>query len=269
MSPTTRHVTLHFQKGQTIAEFLVVSAVLVPMILMLASFANLLDVQVTATKAARFAAWEATAYQSVSAEDTKARINKLILNRDWSDFGPNQASTAGRYPSVVNLTDGVAFTDVCEGGCTNVVSGFTDNQDSTLGQAAGLGTDSLKVVPISIPLSSNSALLKLVSMTGYRSATYTDLDQPFDNLAGKNQFHINAKAPMATGGGIALSESSFTSTVADVSRGGDKLEAFENAVILGAPLINFLGFKEMEMGMGDDGTNTTSDAQSTILPAYD
>ena len=268
---------LRSQQGQSIAEFLVVSSVLVPMILMIASFANLLDVQVTATKAARFAAWEGTVYQNVSSTATKTRINHLMLqNRAWSDFGPNQASVSGKYPSVVNLAKGVAFTGVCDGGCDSVGSGFTNNQNSILGQAAGLGQDKLKTVPISIPLSSDSALFKLVKMTGYRSATYTGLDAPMDDLAGEKQFHVEAVAPMVSGGGVAVNEESFTSVVALVSHDGTHLKNFERVgfsigsldIGVGTPLINALGFEEMASGTGDANTSTTSESQSTILPDY-
>ncbi|PCJ29398.1 MAG: hypothetical protein COA99_19485, partial [Moraxellaceae bacterium] len=264
------------QHGQSIAEFLVVSAVLVPMLLMIASFANLLDVQVTASKAARFAAWEGTVYQSVSTNDTETRINNLILNRSWSDFGPDSSSVAGSFPSIVNLNDGVAFDPNCfDVSCGNIVP-LTNNQNGLLGQAAGLGLDRLKTTPISIPLNSNSALFRLVSMTDYRTSTYTDFNAPSDELAGVAQFHMRASAPMMSGGGVPVNEASFTATVAQASLGGAQLAAFErvggsfNAVDigLGAPIIKLLGFQEMQSGMGSDNTNTTSTAQSTTLPIF-
>ncbi len=267
MRLVSKRMNAAFQQGQSIAEFLVVSSVLVPMILMIASFANLLDVQVTASKAARFASWEGTVYQNVSEEGSKERINKLILNRSWSDFGPSQASVAGKFPSVVDLIAGVGFVSDCSGGCEEVGKGFTDNQNGRLGVASGLGNDVLKTTPISIPLNSDSALFKLVSMTGYRTVSYTDLETPFDDVAGERRFNVRAVAPMVSGGGVAISEEDFTTTVEDASLGGKPLESFEKAVVLGSPLIKLLGFKEMESGMGADGTSTTAQSQSTLLPS--
>ena len=268
---------MKLQSGQSIAEFLVVSSVLVPMILMIASFANLLDVQVTATKAARFAAWEGTVYQAVSAQDTQDRINNLLLKpRQWSDFGPDQTASSGQFPSVVNKVKGVAFTALCDGGCDSVGAGFTNNQSSILGKAAGLGKDELKATPISIPLNTDSALFKIVNLTGYRTANYTDFDAPADELAGEMQFHVEAVAPMVSGGGVAMDEQSFSAVVAKASHDGTALKNFERVgfsvagtdIGVGAPLIDFLGFEEMSSGMGDANTSTTSSAQSTILPDY-
>lgn len=272
-------------KGQSMTEFLVVASVLVPMILTIASFANLLDVQLTASKAARFAGWERTVYIDQARGGTwdyaaidshiKDNINQLILTRPWTDFGPGMESSVNPV-SLVDTNTGVAFS-------SKELSRAAHNTgtQSGMASAAGLGQSVIESAQISVPLNSSSSLFRLVEFFNYQQAKYTDLDKPLDEVANQNRFNLTESAPIVANGfatddsARALSESVFKETVTGVALDGRPLQQFERGVIafgdvnLGSGAIRYLGgFKEMSLGMGDDGVNTTANEQSRILPSY-
>ena len=272
-------------KGQSMTEFLVVASVLVPMILTIASFANLLDVQLTASKAARFAGWERTVYidktrggewdSSEIRGHIEENINKLILTRPWTDFGPGMESSVNPV-SLVDTNAGVTFLPKELARATH-----NTGTQSGMATAAGLGQSVIESSQISVPLNSSSSLFRLVEFFNYQQAKYTDLDKPLDEVANQNRFNLTESAPIVANGfanddsAQALSEAAFKETVTGVALDGRPLQQFERGVIafgdvnLGSGAIRYLGgFKEMSLGMGDDGVNTTANEQSRILPSY-
>ncbi len=272
-------------KGQSMTEFLVVASVLVPMILTIASFANLLDVQLTASKAARFAGWERTVYIDETRggewdtgeirDHIKENINQLILTRPWTDFGPGMESSVNPV-SLVDTNAGVEFVP-------RELARAIHNTGTQSGMAtaAGLGQSVIESSQISVPLNSSSSLFRLVEFFNYQQAKYTDLDKPLDEVANLNRFNLTESAPIIANGfadddsAQALSEAAFKETVTGVALDGRPLQQFERGVIafgdvnLGSGAIRYLGgFKEMSLGMGDEGVNTTANEQSRILPSY-
>ena len=256
--------------GQAISEFLIVAAVLVPLLLLIASFANLLDVNTTATKAARFAGWERTVTntnQGVSNAEITTRIEGNIqelfmTTNKWSDFAQGGKRTATNLPSIVDLGAGVSTKTDFSGSITH---NFNRVQNSTIGARTGLGNEDLMSPQVSIPLDSDNSLLKIAEVVGYRETNYRNQATPYDDVAGESRFHIDASAPMVADGWIPNSEDGFTDTIEELSKGGKVLGKFEN--VAGSSVINFLGFQEMRMGRGDDGLRTVAEGQSEILPS--
>lgn len=67
------------QKGQALAEFLVYSAWFIPFVFMLIAIVQMMKVQTQTHKAARYVAWERTAY---TGDDYQARLNDPINGFD-------------------------------------------------------------------------------------------------------------------------------------------------------------------------------------------
>ncbi|OUS31236.1 hypothetical protein A9Q99_04355 [Gammaproteobacteria bacterium 45_16_T64] len=273
------------QRGQSVAEFLVVAAVVVPMILTIASFANLLDVQLTASKAARFAGWERTVYIDKSRggewttgeirDHLKLNINELILSRPWNDFGPGKEFAANPTGLVDTIT-GVEFV-------TTELKKLTHDTDtqSVMATASGLGQSVVESAEISIPLNSSSSLLRIVEFVNYQEEKYTDLDEPLDSVANQHRFNLSERAPIVANGfagddfADALTEDGLKETVSKVALDGTPLQQFERGIVgigdfnLGSGAIRYLGgFKEMSLGMGSDGVSTSAENQSRLLPSY-
>ena len=262
-------------KGQAVSEFIAVAAVLVPLLLLVASFANLLDVNTTATKASRFYAWEQTIYstnQGLSSSEINDRIkenmDELLLDIDskkWSDFATGGERTANNLPSLVDKSLGVAFKSERVGSPT---ANFIGVHSTSIGRRAGLNADTLMAPSISIPIDANNSLLKIVEVINFRENNYQNHATPYDEIAGQSRFHIEASAPMITDGWVPEDEDSFTEAIVQLSRGGNTLGIFENPLGLGSSVIsNLLQFEEMELGRGTDGLGVVSGKQSELLPS--
>lgn len=261
--------------GQAMTELIVTAAVLVPLLLMLASFSNLLDLNTTALKASRFAAWERTAYStnnSTSAEldkSIKKNIDRLILNRNWTDFGPGKALAGS--PSMLKKTvvDGEdSYVAIRES--TSKVA-FADNgtPSRSADNVFKFDPEALSSSEISIPINGDYSLFKAVKMLNYRQVEYTNLDAPQNDINGAMEFSVGGSDALIANGWLPTDDDDFQSRVSKATVDGSTLGSFEQAAIFGSGAISWLGFQEMRSGMGDDGTSTVAGNQSEVLPDYD
>ena len=71
------------QSGQAVTEFAVALMVFIPLVLFIVIIANMLHVQTTAHKAARYMAWERVAYFRALIKNTRLgnSVNLLVTNR--------------------------------------------------------------------------------------------------------------------------------------------------------------------------------------------
>lgn len=111
------------QSGQAISEFLVAMLWLVPFALGFYTLAQMWNVQITTSKAARFMAWERTAYDNAGYQAKLndptngfgAEITKYFFEEGGKGFGTNSSGTSREWKgwktgqSMVDLTNGAAI----------------------------------------------------------------------------------------------------------------------------------------------------------------
>lgn len=274
--------TLKTQNGQSVSEFIVTMAVLVPLLLVLASFANLLTLNTETAEAGRLAAWQRTIYKEndqFGVDDTYIRdeiadsIDEVYLQKTYTDFGPGKALNTTALPSIVDR--GVDGGPVSVLTSESVVDGVSMvNSGSRLVRELGdalTNAATMQSPEISIAINSDYSLLKAVNLTGYRSVTYEDPESlPFDRVAGRNQFHTSSRAALIADGWMPGSSSNFAAVTSSVAFDGDGLKAFQGGDGLLSPyrVLDFLGFDEVEaVTRNPDGYTTSSDTQDSILPS--
>ena len=262
--------------GQAMTELLITASVLVPLLLMLGSFSNLLDLNTTALKASRFAAWERTAY-SVNNMATSTELNdhieknidKLILNRNWTDFGPGkELATLPSMLKIKSTVDGKnAYSTVVPTDAKGLLDGFDvpSRQDNRFEFEPEVFTSST----ISIPINEDYSLFKAVKMLSYNKAEYQDMSAPTNNVNGAVEFSVSGSDAIIANSWLPEDEADFQDKVASGTVDGDKLGGFEQAGGFGSSAISWLGFQEMNSGMGEEGTSTVAKKQSEILPDYE
>ena len=119
---------MKLQRGQAMSEFLVSMVWAVPFVFMVVAIANMLKVQTEAHKAARYVAWERTAY---SGDDYQAKLNdpingfdsevtsRFFVNGDVG-FSSGSVGSARRWidweskNSIIDLDDGVRLVGVTD-----------------------------------------------------------------------------------------------------------------------------------------------------------
>ncbi len=257
-------------QGQSIAEFLITIAVLAPLLLMLASFANLLDLSTTGVEASRFAAWQRTVYQErpdYSATDIEAKVQQNIKelfleSSKFSDFGPAQKAVAGKFPSLVDRTAevGLKMPD------TPSALGQIASSNTRIARKLGFSeSDTALYSPeVSLPLNKESSLFRLIDLVSYTETEYdVPNSTPYDEVAGTNRFHIANHSALLASGFQHAGHEDMKKKVEDAAFGGSTLRAFQ-PVALG--VLNFLGFDEVRPPTRGDGRDVVPDEQADILP---
>ncbi len=277
------------QEGQSVSEFIVTMAVLVPLLLVLASFSNLLSLNTETVEAGRLAAWERTVYAESSEfgvdssyieERIADNVRKIYLEKNYTDFGPGKELNTASLPSIVDRTiNGGQPVSVRTPSPGTIAGVGMVNENTRLVQTLRSALNSniaMQSPEISIAINSDYSLLKTVRFSSYRRVDYDDPDSlPNDSIAGRNQFNTSSHSALVAGGWMPGSSSDFTvatSHVAFDGSGQDDLTGERQA--LGYfegdrttyPALDFLGFDEVDLVRGEGGFDTTSDAQDTLLP---
>ena len=271
------------QKGQSVSEFIVTMAVLVPLLLVMASFANLLTLNTETVEAGRLAAWQRTVYKEsdeFGVDDAYIRdeiadsINEVYLQKNYTDFGPGKALNTTALPSLVDRSVNGGPVSVRTPTPTEIDGIAMVNNNTRLVQSLGealTNSATLQSPEVSIAIDSDYSLLKAVKLTGYRTATYENPENlPFDRVAGRNQFHTSSRAALIADGWMPGSSSNFAAVTSSVAFDEDGLKAFQGGDGLLSPyrVFDFFGFDEVEaVTRNRDGYTTSSDTQDSILPS--
>lgn len=274
-----------FQKGQSISEFVVTMAVLAPLLLVLASFSNLLSLNTETVEAGRLAAWERTVYAENTEfgvdsgfieERVADNVNRIYLHKNYTDFGPGKELNTGSLPSIVDRAVN-SGQPVSLRTPENPIAGVgMVNENTRLAQKLGeslTGGVAMQSPEISIAVNSDYSLLKAVSFKNYRQVDYSDPGSvPSDSIAGREQFNTSSHSALVAGGWMPGSPANFAAATGKASfdgKGRDGLEVgglgeFEDAGNFGLQL---LGFDEVGLARQRGGYDTVSDSPDTILPS--
>ncbi|MCG8314444.1 MAG: hypothetical protein MI976_14650 [Pseudomonadales bacterium] len=273
------------QSGQSISEFIVTMAVLAPLLLTMASFANLLSLSTETVEAGRLAAWQRTVYQpnaefgftnADALEKIEDNINGIYLSRNYTDYGPGKELDTSSLPSIVDR-DADGGQPVSIRIPTSSVSGTGMATEYTrlserLGFASGGGTSAALLSPeVSIAIDENYSLFKRVGFENFRQNNYEDMSTPDDLIAGRPQFNMSSHSAMIASSLYAASEEELDSRTGSaafdgVYNSGDNsggLGRFEADLLRG---FRGAGFDEADLGLGEDGLSTSS-GLGGVLPS--
>lgn len=179
------------QRGQAISEFLVYMAWLIPFVFMFVAIVQMIKVQTQTHKAARYVAWERTAY---SGADYNSRLDdpeggfdaeikqrfflnesaplnavETVASRRWQDWKSHQ--------SVIDLENGIKLTnkldvDPDNGSQPNPLSA-SDTQINWLSQRTAVDKDAFVAASLEVGFSTeNNYALSSVSVNPHVNASY-------------------------------------------------------------------------------------------------
>jgi Tfp pilus assembly protein PilV len=247
-------VTSRYQAGQSMTEALVALAVLVPLLLVVVSFANLLSTNNAATQAGRFAAWQRTVYQANTSGIGQVAIeNRITDNIDRIFVGENPfidvaqgRNTAVARATVVDTNADVALA-VTERNNLVGMDGL-QNRDSRLAKCiyrglsrgSGNACDSafnrvdapaINTAVVSIPISRDFSLLKTMQSGGITGHTYTlEGAPPSDRVAGTSRFSVSGHGALLTAGSWApATPEDMHNAVSAAAHDGRTLETYQGA----------------------------------------
>lgn len=225
------------QKGQSSVELLVSAAVIVPILLLLPTLANMLLLQTETHKAARYVAWERVAYPqdrlksgSDLADEVENRFFRFgtqgfdasasVSNQlaPWQDWGRSVGDRTSESASLVQLDGNV-------GARVDASRSATANHINTSAYLAGRGgsnaiqLDTLQSAEISIPLRSENSLLRLGVA-------------PRDPVSGENRFYLHSSSALVVDSWVPANEQVFASRVSDIGgRERSFLSAYQNTAV--------------------------------------
>ncbi len=266
---------LKAQDGQAVSEFLVTMAVLVPLLLMAASFANLMNLSTETVEAGRFAAWERTFYKADGVgnltslevqEQVQNNVRDIYLAKNYTDFGPGKALNTSALPSIVDrVVNGGQPVSLSTPPAVDIADTELVSKDTRLAQGLQFGSPKAMQSPqISIAMNSDYSLLKSVSFNNYREATYQDpAGLPADDAAGRDQFHLAGHSALIADGWMPSTNQELKNVTSAVTFDGRALGTYE-AVNQG---LNFLRFQEAGLALGADGLSTVAESAPDILPS--
>ena len=284
------NIGTHQQKGQSVSEFIVTMAVLVPLLLVLASFSNLLTLNTETVEAGRLAAWERTVYtensefgvdSSYIEERIADNVRRIYLDKNYTDFGPGKELDAPTLPSIVDRTVNGGQPVSVRTSPPGAIAGVgMVNENTRLVQtlrSALNNSVAMQSPEISIAINSDYSLLKTVRFTDYRRADYDDPDSPpSDSIAGRDQFNTSSHSALVAGGwmpgssrdfAVATGHVAFDGSGEDVLTGERQALGYFEGDRTTYPALDFLGFDEVDLVRGEGGFDTTSDTQDTLLPS--
>lgn len=269
-----RVLNLSNSKGQSISEFIVTMAVLVPLLLTLASFANLLTLSTETKEAGRLAAWERTVYNDDVLTDSQiqnkiaSNIREVYLDKNYSDFGPGKQLNAGALPSIVDRTgNGGQPVSVNLNPDANIAGTSMVNEDSRLVSRLGFANASDAVMQspeISIAVNEDYSLLKLVSFNNFRESVYQDQATPEDQIAGRSQFNISSRSALIAAGWMPGSEQDLQDVTSQAAFDETGLRTYQGA---GNFVFDLLGFEEAGLARQEGGYNTSAVNAGSIIPS--
>lgn len=250
-------------KGQAYAEFIVALAILVPLLMFLPTMANLLSAQTEAHKAARYVAWERTAYpinQSKTDSDIADEVKRRFLEypesgfgeeadvgfrRPWRDFGSRDLEgkivDLDRQAVVVASATPESATDGFVNASANIAGIGGQNNPN---HAIQLNTK--QTTRISIPISDNSLLqaTRITSVWFAERIPDADPQPPRDVIADENRFFVASSTSIVSDSWVSVSEAMFSDRVSSLTSGSrNVLRAIE---WVPAHALSFFGFDEID-----------------------
>lgn len=208
-------------EGQSSVELLVSAAVIVPIVLLLPTLANMLLLQTETHKAARYVAWERVAYPedqlksaSVLAQEVEDRFFLYgrqgfgsaadVSNRltPWQDWGRRVADRGAQSASQVQFESSVgANVDSSRSATANHIN--TSSYLAGRGGANAVQLDTLQSAEISIPLRSENSLLQLATT-------------PRDPVSGDNRFYLRSSSALVVDSWVPANDQVYYSRVSDI-----------------------------------------------------
>lgn len=280
---------LHQPKGQAYAEFVVALAILVPLMMFLPTMANLLSAQTEAHKAARYVAWERTAYpinQQKSdvelADEVESRFlvdpesgfgdAKAGFKRPWRDFG--SPDLEGKVVDV-DRQDVVVASAAPE----SATGGFRNASASLAGRGGqnnanhAIQLDTKQKTSLSIPISSDSSLLQATRITKVWFTERTpnaDPEPPEDVIAGENRFFVASSSSIVSDSWVSVSEEMFFDRVSSLS--ASTKAGLDVSTWIPARALSLVGFEEIDQRLyrgerpSRDAFEMVGEEQSVNLP---
>lgn len=263
--------------GQSSVELLVSAAVIVPLLLLIPTLANILLVQTEAHKAARHVAWERIAYPEGNLKNAAAyeseitqrflRYSKLGFGAsasvadgetDWSDFGRQTDAVTQRRPHLVDYDSGVKV-DVA--GSRSATAGYANASAwlANRGGPNGIQLDTLQTGELSIGIRGDSSLL-----AGALSSP------SLDPVSGEPRFFVRSSSALVADSWTPPNDAAFHDRVGGIGRGLRNFAGFHGSLTNWARPI----FRELDdhMFVSTPGTDSPFDMvdpeQSTRLPPY-
>lgn len=271
------------ERGQSSVELAVAAAVIVPLMLLIPTMANLLSVQTEAHKAGRYIAWERTAYPVTAMKDNVELSDEVeqrfmrypesgfggsSVDREklWRDFG-----SAGT-PSIVDLESDNPNRDhiaIASDAPESSTSGFRNASARLAGVGGRYGQENAiqlrtqENTRLSIPISSRISLLNPDKNSS------NALEAPEDPIAGRNRFYVSSSTALVADSWVPANEYMFFARVSDLTtptRAGLRLVEMPFAGIL-----NVAGFEEIDRRLfrGEAASaafEMVGDQQSVTLP---
>lgn len=276
-SPAT---SIRTSNGQALSELLVSMAVIAPFFLLIPVLANYLDVQTANHEAARYVAWERTAYENLPA-DIQAKVQERFLLKESSGFSSGSIGENDVRWRDYGRTDGSVVVDLNQDvGIDQEYMALNVNDpvtNSSIDAVQAMNSDAYGKSSVSFPLDSDGYLFAVFSSgANYLKSNRTGVATPSDSVDGSSRFHTkSAVAILADGGIVPKNEEDFTNTI---TGGGGKegfvttdegpLNFFEAPLRLFHFVFSGVGlFKELDILYEDDGgLRAVADGQSEILP---
>lgn len=279
-------------KGQSIAEFLVALAFLVPALLMIPTLANMLSVQTAAHKASRYVAWERTAYSTAdlkTANELEEEVEQRFFVGEDQGFGSVPSEIWERWR---DFKTKVSMVDIGDEGQPGVAMNLDGSRSATAGNSnasawlAGRGglddpnnaieLDTLQVAQLSIPISSELSILQTstpVNAWHQDPDAVSNIETPQDPISGQSRFYVASSSALVADGWTSIHDNMFNDRVSSVNTVSRPFMNFwENTMGLSG-LLTTVGFDEIPriLFTNPDGRSASLDMvdpeQSLNLPA--
>lgn len=249
-------------RGQSSVELLVSAAVIVPIVLLIPTLANLLMAQTETHKAARYVAWERVAYpdgQLKTIEQHAEDVEKRFFRNSHSGFGDSVAVTEetiwrdwGR-PQTNPASEDAGLIDYAAGGgiaVSTLSSSATEGYTNTSAFLANRGG-----VANAIQLNTLQSGELSVGVRGDSSLLGSALSAPsIDPVTGEPRFHTRSSSALVVDSWMPQNDAAFSARVRDIGRGGRNIGP---AYSLSAGLLRSV-FDEIDEHMYVDTPGTES-----------
>ena len=282
----------HKQRGQSIIEFIVGFAFLIPVVLFIPTLANMLSVQTQTYKAGRYAAWERTAYSGSDVKSQSTLSNEIrdrfFVNSDQGFANPKTTKPDWQqkwqdFKNKTNIVDlgnqqlGMNLTAQSPTAETRNASAWLAGKGTNAANRVQLNT--MQITQVSVPISPKVSLLQAMAVP--KGSWYpehvkgADPAPPTDPVASSNgvptdRFYIAASSALVADGWVPANEQMFHDRVAGETAGaGNALRFWENT---GLTWTLGLAFREMNQHLflasqkNVDPFDMVDPNQSTNLP---
>lgn len=271
--------------GQSSVELLVAAAFLIPVVVMMPTIANLLFVQTETHKAARYLAWERTAYATgdlKSDEDLSNDIRTRFFEDPESSFGVAGKSTFvppwrdfGNSQSILDFSE--EAIEIRNDGARSATA-ESRNASAWLANRGGNGNptnrvelNTLQVTKLSVPIRSDASVFQITKPVNvWRHVNDPDASPnvPVDPLTETERFYLASSSALVSDSWAPANEQMFRDRVAGMNRGNNLLQRGWEGLL--APIGNVfdeLGEHLYVDSEFDESFNMADDRQSVVLPS--